>query len=364
MGSWDGYFYVTDAALHDRPGWPRYSPKGFFSSPAAADLDGDGKMEVVIGSEAGQIFAWHSDGSDVPGWPVDLRHRIWASPTILSNGDVAIAGAGQLFVLGSDGRSAEGWPRPILGWADSTVAAADPSPGLLAMATLTEGIPDAGAVHAWFKSGEPVPGFPVRIPRDSDSSPALADMDGDGALEIIVGDDAGLLHVFRQDGHELPGFPKQVDSLIEASPSIADVDGDGSPDIVVGSWDAHMYAWDHEGNPLSGWPVKVGDQIISSAALVDLDGDGLPDVVAGSKDGNLYGWNSRGEPLVGFPYDLGAYVFSSPWVGDLDGNSQADVVVGANNGIHVLSDVAPLGESFWPRFHYDDANTGWPKQLP
>ena len=105
--------------------------------------------------------------------------------------------------------------------------------------------------------------------------------------------------------------------------------------------------------------MRAGDQFISSAALVDLDADGLPDVVAGSKDHKLYGWNGRGEPLPGFPFDLGAFVFSSPWVGDLDADGRADIVVGANNGIHVLMDVAPLGTAFWPRFHRDDANTGW-----
>ena len=29
VGSWDGYFYVMDDQLRDKPGWPRYSPQGF-----------------------------------------------------------------------------------------------------------------------------------------------------------------------------------------------------------------------------------------------------------------------------------------------------------------------------------------------
>ena len=374
VGSWDGYFYVMDDQLRDKPGWPRYSPKGFFSSPAAADLDGDGRLELVVGSEAGRVFAWRADGTDLPGWPVDLRHRIWSSPSILPDGRVAILGAGQLFVLDARGRPVKGWPQPVLGWGDATPAF---DGRILSVATLAEGVApaflsafgvrDAGAVHAWRPDGAPLPGFPVRLEHDSDSSPVLADLDGDGLNEIIVGDDGGLLHSFTQDGRELPGFPLQTGSLIEASPAVGDLDGDGSADVVVGSWDGRMYAWDHAGRALPGWPVAARDQFISSAALVDLTGDGLPDVVAGSKDGFLYGWNGRGEPLPGFPVSLGAHVFSSPWVGDLAqgaGDGRADVVVGANNGIHVLRDVGPLGRAVWPKFHRDDRNSGWAGAAP
>jgi len=368
VGSWDGYFYVTDAALNDRPGWPRYSPKGFFSSPAAADVTGDGRPELFVGSESGRLFGWHADGRDLPGWPVHLRHRLWASPTILPGNKIAILGASQMFVLDSRGRPIRGWPQPALGWGDATAAT---DGRIIAVATLTEGVPpawldlpDRGAIHAWRMDGTPLPGFPVRLTSDSDSSPALADLDGDGELDIIVGDDAGLVHALDQRGRPLPGWPQRTGGLVEASPAIGDLDGDGRPDVVIGSWDGKMYAWNGLGNPLPGWPQAAGDQFISSAALVDLTGDGLPDVIAGSKDRLLYGWDSRGAPLPGFPIDLDAFVFSSPWVGDLDGDGRADIVIGANNGIHVLLDVGPLGAAAWPKFHFDNRNSGWAGGAP
>ncbi|MGQ9489723.1 MAG: FG-GAP repeat domain-containing protein [Anaerolineae bacterium] len=368
VGSWDGYFYVTDVGLRDRPGWPRYSPKGFFSSPAAADVDGDDRLELFVGSEAGRLFGWRADGSNLPGWPVNLRHRLWASPTILPGNRIAILVAWQMFVLDARGRPVRGWPQPALGWGDATAAT---DGHIIAVATLTEGVPptwlglpDRGAVHAWRMDGTALPGFPVRLSKDADSSPALADLNGDGENDIVVGDDAGLVHVLDQRGRPLPGWPQQTDSLVEASPAIGDLDGDGSPDVVVGSWDGKMYAWDARGRLLPGWPQAAGDQFISSAALVDLNDDGLPDVVAGSKDHLLYGWDGRGAMLPGFSVDLGAAVFSSPWIGDLDGNGRADIVVGANNGIHMLHDVGPLGRAAWPKFHFDDRNTGWPGGAP
>jgi hypothetical protein len=355
FGCWDGYFYVTDPSLNDRYGWPRYSVGGYFSSPAAADLDGDGRLEILVGSESGRLYGWRENGAVLPGWPVSLRHRLWASPTILEGGRVAILGSGQFFVLDARGRPVRGWPRPALGWGDSTAATGG---GLVAVATLAEGIPDEGAVHLWAEDGTPVEGYPVRLSQDSDSSPALADLDGDGVLDVIVGDDSGLVHALDRAGNGLPGWPTQTGSLVEASPAIADLDGDGWLDVVVGSWDGRVYAWDRTGKPLPGWPVRAGDQFISSAALVDLTGDGLADVVAGSKDHMLYAWDGAGRTLSGFPRDLGDYVFSSPWVGDLNRDGLADIVVGANNGIHLLSGVAPLGTAFWPRFHADDQLRG------
>jgi hypothetical protein len=219
------------------------------------------------------------------------------------------------------------------------------------------------------------PSFPVELALDSDSSPALADLDGDGRQWIVFGDDAGWLHVIDRSGQERCGFPVRSLGpgpgptptphppggnvySIEASPALADLDGDGRIEIVVGSWDGRMYVWDDTGQLMPGWPVAVDDQIISSAALVDLDGDDRLDVVVGSKDRHLYGWTVEGIPLPGFPYDLGHHVFSSPWVGDLEGDGRADVVVGANNGLHVMRDVGPLGRAAWPMFHRDERHSG------
>ncbi|MBN1402397.1 MAG: VCBS repeat-containing protein [Anaerolineae bacterium] len=355
IGSWDGFFYLLDHRLETLPGWPKFSPRGFFGSPALGDLDGDESPEIIVASDAGHLQAWHADGSSVPGFPIELGYKSWGSAVILPGPHIAIGGLRQLFLFDAHGRAVPAWPGWMSNWADSTPAV---GADVIAITTLLEGPRSQGALWAWHLDGSPYPWSPLALRMDSDSSPALADLDDDGRVEIIVGDDEGLLHVVDLDGRELSGFPRRAQSLIEASPAIADLDGDGALDIAVGSWDGRMYLWDRYGRDLPGWPIRVGDQIISSAALVDLDGDDRLDIVVGSKDAYLYGWTATGKPLQGFPHDLGAHVFSSPWVGDLNANGQADVVVGANNGIHLLSDVGPLGRAAWPMFRRDSENTG------
>jgi hypothetical protein len=378
VGSWDGYLYLLDAELQDLPGWPKWSRKGFFSSPALADLDGDDEPEIVVGSEAGKLYAWHWDGRAAEGFPVDLGYPIWASPSVLTcpgggGNCLAIGGKDEMYVLDAQGESVPGWPQPMQGWPDATVASRGAD--VLALTTLTPGDPSQGWIYAWQEDGRPLDGFPRELEMDSDSSPALADLDGDGRTWVAFGDDAGWLHVVDLRGQARDGYPVRTLGpqpgptptphppggnvySIEASPALADLDGDGRIEIAVGSWDGRMYVWDDAGRLREGWPVAVEDQIISSAALVDLDGDERLDVVVGSKDGRLYGWTAEGASLPGFPYDLGEAVFSSPWVGDLEGDGRADVVVGANNGVHLIRDVGPLGRAAWPMFHHDARRSG------
>ena len=185
------------------------------------------------------------------------------------------------------------------------------------------------------------------------SSAAMADLNGDGDLEIITGADisgqnaGGYFYAFNPNGTVL--FRNHVPGAIYSSPAVGDMDNDGDLEIVVGSNKStqnpsdprgRIYAWDHTGALLPGWPVLTGaGQGISSPALGDIDGNGDLEIFVGAEDGKLYGLHHNGSNISGwpaartFPY----FVWSSPTVADYDGDNQLEVFVAHGFSVYAIN---------------------------
>lgn len=359
LGSFDGFCYLIDDSLRDLPNWPQRISGGAFSSPALWDIDGDQQPEIFIGGNDGWLHGWHFNGIMVAGFPIDLGYRVWASPVIIADSLLAIGGNEQMFVFNRYGKPAPGWPQTMRGWAMATAAWHD---DLLVITTLTLGDASRGYVYAWHLSGELYPNFPVHLPMDAPASPSLADLDGDGRVEIIAGDEAGFLYVLQLDGSVLPPFPRLVGKGIHSNPVVVDLDRNGKLDIVFGATDGAVHAWSATGDCLLGWPVRTGYEINSSPALIMLD-EARYGVIIGGGDGYMHAFDAGGKVISGFPLACGAEVSSSPMVVDLDANGSREIVVGAHNGIHIVRDMFPaenvaMPSHEWPMFRRDAQRTG------
>jgi hypothetical protein len=106
-----------------------------FSSPALGDLDGDGSQEIVLGSGlsdgSGYISVLDAEGRLLPGWPVATGDLVAASPSLADvDGDgrpevIVPDLSGELWLLHADGRPAGGWPIDVDGLTLSSPVVAD-----------------------------------------------------------------------------------------------------------------------------------------------------------------------------------------------------------------------------------------------
>jgi hypothetical protein len=160
--------------------------------------------------------------------------------------------------------------------ADSSVA----SVGSWLQPTTTSCV-DQGGTHAVRR-----PAFVRRIATGETgwfSSPSLADLNGDGRLEIVA--PFYSTFVFNAKGRQL-GRGTATGGRVYAPSVVTDLEGDGIPDIVVGG-SGTVAAYEFRGGRLhlkAGWPASTrsGGQTpeVRGLAAADLNGDGRVEVVA------------------------------------------------------------------------------------
>ncbi len=338
--SWETHqVFAWDKDGNVRPGFPFATQDDLWSSIAIGDLDGDGSMELVFGSNGSNVYAIHHDGSEVIDGDANP-----ATPGVFKH----LSGAPNFCTPALADIDNDGLPEIIFASGN-------------------------GRIYAWNGDGSDVPGFPVVTNAYFNSSPAVGYLDGPGDTtpEIVVPGTNDSIYVIEPDGTRRPGWPvwNRCDGTSKCpSPAIADMNNDGYNDIVFQSTNGYLFAYNRDATGI--WPLSAikystltSGTSECSPVVADLNGDGRNDVLMGDETGNLVAISGLdGTVLPGFPIQLAGEVRGAPAVGDIDGDGMTEIVVADwDKNVYVWDydfPFQPNGPAPWPQFHHDARRTG------
>jgi hypothetical protein len=338
--TWDDQrIYVFDLAGQNRPGWPVTLGDAMYAAVAVADLQGDGQKELVVGSNGYNIYALRANGTELmDGDSNPATLGVFKRTEAMWN-----FGAPTLAPLQNDGTNAI-----VYGAVDKHL-------------------------YAWRYDGSNLPGFPVHLKAGVSSSTAVGSLDGPaGPLSIVVPAECDSIYVFGADGSRRPGFPvscSMEDTYRNPSPALADMNGDGYLDIVQASTAGGLYVWDRNGAIVPPWDNVRYSTLTSwateaSPIVADINGDGHPDIVMVDQNGELTAFSGADASMLpGFPIKLAGEGSGTPALCDCDGDGMTEiVVVGLDLNVYMWDYDFPFSPGQippWPQFHHDAARTGY-----
>ncbi|MES1245654.1 MAG: C25 family cysteine peptidase [Acidobacteriota bacterium] len=232
----------------------------FRNEASLADLDADGKLDIIVAAQYrdihnqlpsdNRVYAFRLDGSAVAGW---------AGGKTLNAGDHMVSLSSYGAVIAVADMDCDGLPEVALGTEQH--------------------------VYLWENDGVLKTGWPVHRENktggtSSVAAPLIVDVNGDGQLDVVIGSATLTGHgiVYAWDAKaatSIAGFPQFIEEPVFRTGAVADIDGDGLLEVAQGTG-PHIYVFKTTGRaiaPLMPWPNIDRDAVHTSALLAaDLGG--------------------------------------------------------------------------------------------
>ena len=214
-------------------------------------------------------------------------------------------------------------------------------------------VTNSGTTNTQYYFGEASSSMPFSslskydITNHSNSGNALTsgDFDGDGKVDLIVGNQSGTNRLYFNTGtNQQPfNFANSFELVNNEATSVlaaADVDNDGDLDLIEGANNSPIQVFLSNGtsSPFNGvTAIQVGSaQNVTSLAVADVDNDGDIDIVDGSETGQSRLFRNNG---TANPFDSVAAIFigetathtSQVTLADVDGNGWLDLLEANTN---------------------------------
>ncbi|TFF88086.1 MAG: hypothetical protein EU548_09330 [Promethearchaeota archaeon] len=373
--------YILDKNGNFLPDWgapyaksvPQLTSKsGFAPCPVSMDVAGDQDLEILCPTFGGLVYCWFLDGSEVPGFPINLNGSIIASPAVGDiDGDnqkeIVIGNwQGELFALEKNGSICPGFPfktnndekimvSPAVGNLDSDIAE-----------EIVFGAYDNN-IYALKGNGSLMPGWPQNTSNYIRSSPALIDFDNDGVKEIMIGSFDRNLYLFNVNGSHYNHWPWTHTSSIYNSPIIGDINQDGYYDAVIQPSNTTLYCFtDIRNSNNLQWNITFQEGISGNAIITDINGDFYPEIIAVSNIGNVvvHDWNGT-QILRKEISDKG--IDAPPVIADIDNDHYLEMIFttrGESQGPDIAEIICYKLEIFgfmpWPEFRGGKSRIGMP----
>ena len=354
IGRYDGRFdYHENTGSSEEPQWTKDDSQfsgidvGVYSKPAFADLDGDGDYDLTSGEMGGELFCYENTGTK--------ENSQWTSDSAMYAGiDVGSASAPALLTI-STGKIQD---------SDVVVGAYD---GRLYHWHNT----GTGSELEWESRGTLRDSGGSEIKVGYYSAPTLADLDGDGDNDLTCGEYYGAMYYYENTGTAAePEWTRDtsmyagIDVGTHNKPVFTDLDGDGDLDLAVGEYSGALYYYENTGT--ASRPEWTEDSAMfagidvgyySAPAFADLDGDRDFDLTIGEWSGTLFYYKNTGtaaHPLwtgdntMFSGIDVGSN--SAPAFADLDDNGNLDLTIGESQGtLYYYSNTGTASQPEWTR---------------
>lgn len=354
----------------ERPGFP-VAWQDELRSLAGGDIDGDGRLELVAvttnplsgGGQRDIVIAVNDDGSFVAGFPPNTTGAAGCDDACYVTG-----GYDQNIALGDV--NGDGAMDVFATQDNAYLSLHDGAGRAFDAASMFEGRTKFSGVRFLHDYDEARQGWaPEEASANqahfTNSAPAIADVDGDGANDLIVlgsvqnaSQDDRLrgvaLWVLHPDGSRLDAWSTpfhapdylaglwdyEGTNVVGATNQVAVVDLDperAGPEMVFAGFDGRIHAVDARAEPLWEATYTTLDRVLTAGvAVADLSGDGVPEIVFAtySPDADqsalfVLGANGAEQHRVPLP---GRGAMPVPTIADVDGDGALEIVVSLKDG--------------------------------